>query len=187
MTPVNALATILAVVLAVVTLVATKTATDAQNAVRVEVEKLEALTRATEQARIAEASMLTAMLQGEALRLRELINGDDQIEAAGASKLLQFFEPLSHLMHGMTRANAQVSVRRLAPSIKRLATLSRLSPWGALPDEVLPALTRDLLHETGRAVALRLQALRTHPGLMTQTELELFDQLDELALNLERA
>lgn len=180
LTPVNALATILAVVLAVVTLVATKSATDAQAAVRVEVEKLEALTRATEQARVARIAMLSAMLQGEVLRLRDLVDFDDIALAASASKLLSFITPLTMLTYGLATSGHTSAPLHLDGLARNLSSLARLSPWQTLHPEVLTLHARDLLREAGQVVSGQIEQIRKGVGHPTPAEVELFERLSAL-------
>ena len=184
---VASLATILGAVLAVVTLVATKTATDAQAAVRQEVEKLDAVARATQQARLAEGAMLTAIFQSETIRLGELMLMGDAALAAGAAKHQALLTPLSRLMHGLSQPLAALMSVRLRTAATRLVSLLANTPLTGLDTEVLPDESRELLRQTGQVIEQRLTDLRVKFGASTPAELELFDDLAFIAVHLQRA
>lgn len=184
---VASLATILGAVLAVVTLVATKTATDAQAAVRLEVEKLDAVARAGQQARLAEGAMLTAIFQNESIRLGELMQMGDAALAAGAAKHQAMLAPLSRLMHGLSQPLAAVASVRSRAAATRLLSLLTNTPWTGLDAEVLPDESRELLRQTGQVIEQRLTDLRAKLGAPTPAELALFDDLAFIAVHLQRA
>jgi len=182
--PVNALAAVLAVILAVVTLVASKSATEAKDSVRLQVE---ALGRASEQARIAETAMLTAVLQGELIRLRELMDLNDPSLSAQVSKLSQWLVTLTQLMHGLARADQEWLSTALLPQARRLISMAGDMSMINLSPDVLTPRSRDLLHDAARVLSARLASAQLRPRNSTSGDLELLELLEKITLVLRRA